>query len=179
MVIATLTLPQGAKICNSKVIIGIDRMQNRLELAKELGATDVFNTSDMSKDLTELPGLIKDISDGLGSTITVDTTGYLPLIKCGVEFTRNSGKVLQVGSAGPTDILEIPLSSFLLTGKQFMAAVEGDAITSEYIPLMIKWWREGKLPIEKLVKFFKAEDWEQALHEMQDGSTVKPVMYWS
>jgi Zn-dependent alcohol dehydrogenase len=44
--------------------------------------------------------------------------------------------------------------------------------------MLIKWYREGKLPLEKLEKFFKVEEFEQARKEMHDGSTIKPVLIW-
>ena len=42
---------------------------------------------------------MKELSDGIGPSVTIDTTGVPALIKAGVEFTRNKGKIVQVGSA--------------------------------------------------------------------------------
>jgi Zn-dependent alcohol dehydrogenase len=64
---------------------------------------------------------------------------------------------------------------------------------------MISWYREGKFPIDKVIKFFKVrtarsknqliqrsdyffamevDSLEHALHEMHSGATVKPVLVW-
>jgi Zn-dependent alcohol dehydrogenase len=43
---------------------------------------------------------------------------------------------------------------------------------------MVKWVREGSLPLQKIVKFYKAEDFEQAIRDMQSGETIKPVIVW-
>lgn len=146
-------------------------------MAKELGATHVINTAGMGS-LAELVEAVRAITDGLGSTVTMDTTGFLPLIQKAVEFTRPRGKILQVGTAPIDAKLDIPIFEFMVAGKQYIGAVEGDSITSESVPLMIRWWREGKFPLEKLVKRFKAEDFKEAIKEMHEGVTVKPVIVW-
>jgi hypothetical protein len=60
---------------------------------------------------------------------------------------------------------------------------------------MIQWYREGKLPIEKLVRqyqvinspieiagmsnpSFQVKDFELALSEMKSGFAIKPVLVW-
>ena len=56
--------------------------------------------------------------------------------------------------------------------------IQGDADPKKSIPMLIKWYREGKLPLEKLEKFFKVEDFETAKEEMHEGVTIKPVLLW-
>ena len=56
--------------------------------------------------------------------------------------------------------------------------MEGGVRPCDYVPEMIKWNREGKFPIEKLIKYFPAEDYEKAIEEMETGETVKPVLLW-
>jgi Zn-dependent alcohol dehydrogenase len=57
--------------------------------------------------------------------------------------------------------------------------MEGGVRPCNYVPEMIKWNREGKFPIEKLIKYFPAEEYEKAIEEMETGETVKPVLLWS
>ena len=65
--------------------------------------------------------------------------------------------------------------------------------SSKFIPTLIKHYREGHLPIDKLVKFYKVgsvldaiaclllihtqiDDYKTALHDMHTGETIKPVI---
>lgn len=171
-----LSAVMGAKIQGCHQIIGVDRMESRLKLAKELGCTDVIDGSKLG-DKT-LADAVKALCDP-GATVTVDTTGVPDLIKAGVEFTRNRGKIIQVGTAPMDFNLELNLFTFMLTGKQFLGAIEGQAYPPEYVPKMIQWYREGKFPIDKLMKLIPADDFQQGLKEMHDGSTVKPILCWS
>ncbi|KAK4546329.1 hypothetical protein LTR36_002006 [Oleoguttula mirabilis] len=172
-----LSAIMAAKIAGCQTIIGLDRIESRLKLATELGATHVIDGSKLGDK--SLGDAIREVTDGIGPSITIDTSGAPPLIKAGIEFTRNSGKFIQVGSAPFDYNLEINMSTFMVTGKQIIAAVEGQAYPPEFVPKMVQWYREGKFPIDKLTKFMPADDFEQALKEMHDGTTVKPILCWS
>jgi Zn-dependent alcohol dehydrogenase len=66
----------------------------------------------------------------------------------------------------------------MVSGKRFIGAVEGDVVPAEYLPKMIGWWREGRFPVDKLVKYFKADEFMGAIGEMHGGSTIKPIIVW-
>lgn len=171
-----LAAVMAAKNQKCKTIIGIDRVEARLELAKSLGATHVFNTSNMSMD--ELVKAVKEAADGLGATISIDTSAHPPLVAAQVEYTRYMAKIIQVGTGMPNAHLTLHMQTFMVSGKQYFGAVQGHSRTKEYIPKMIGWWKEGIFPVEKLVKFFPFEDYENALKVMGSGDVVKPILVW-
>ena len=131
-----LSAVMGAKIQNCRTIIGLDRVASRLELAKELGATHVIDGSKLGDK--SLVDAVRELSEGIGPSICVDTTGVPALTKGGIECLRNRGKYLQVGS-NPFDFnLDINMFSFMVSGKQIIGAVEGQAYPPEYVPKMIQ-----------------------------------------
>ncbi|KAH7007109.1 chaperonin 10-like protein [Ilyonectria destructans] len=140
-----------AKLRNCRTIIGVDRTPERIELAKTLGATHVINTSNKEIDIAKE---IRAITDGNGSTVTIDTTGNMDLIRAGMDFTGSRGQMIIVGVPPPDALLNVHLITFMQTGKILRGTIEGDATPSEYIPQMIEWYREGNFPIDKLVKFY-------------------------
>lgn len=168
----------GAALCGCMTIIGIDKVASRLEIAKELGCSRVIDTSKL-KDFSDVVEEVRKATDGYGSTITLDTTGVQKLIEAGVEFTSNYGQYIQVGTAPPDAKLEISIFKFMATGKRFIGAVEGQVIPQEFVPRMIGWYRDGRFPVDRLMKMFQAEEFEKAIDEMHDGTTIKPVITWS
>ncbi|EAW16936.1 NAD(P)-dependent alcohol dehydrogenase [Aspergillus fischeri NRRL 181] len=172
-----LSAVMGAKIAGCAQIIGVERHASRLELAKELGATHVVQV-DTTADSQSVSDAVLAATNNLGVNIVLDTTGVPALIAQGVRMASFKGKVLQVGTAPETGTLTIPIHEFMVAGKQYMGVVEGDVNPKEYVPKMVKWVREGSLPLQKIVKFYKAEDFEQAIRDMQSGETIKPVIVW-
>ncbi|KAM3520639.1 hypothetical protein NHJ13051_002760 [Beauveria bassiana] len=166
----------AAKNRGCKAIIGIDRVESRLALAQSLGATHVINTTGL--DMKDVVDKVKEASEGLGSTISIDTTALPALVSAQVEATRYMGKVIQVGTGLPNSNLSLHMQSFMVSGKQYFGAVQGHANTSEYIPEMIKWWRNGQFPLERLITFFDLADYAQALKAMGSGKAIKPVIVW-
>lgn len=174
-----LSAVMAAKISGCRIIIGVDRIESRLALAEEMGCTHVINGSKLPENTT-LTDAIKKIADGTGANIVIDTTGAPPLIEAGLDVTRNRGKYIQVGSPPPDYTLsKVNVFEFMCSGKQFIGAIEGQAFPPEYVPKMIKWRSEGRFPIDKMAKFFPADDFKQALHEMHTGETIKPILTWS
>jgi Zn-dependent alcohol dehydrogenase len=94
-----------------QTIIGIDRVESRLELAKSLGATHTINTSNLTKSLTDT---VLEITSKSGSTITVDATGVVPLIQQGIEFTANQGKMILLGVAPMHAGLQVAIVPFMV-----------------------------------------------------------------
>lgn len=48
----------------------------------------------------------------------------------------------------------------------------------QYIPNMIRWYKAGRFPADKLVKFYSAEDFAMAVKDMEEGVAIKPVLIW-
>ena len=120
--------PQAAKIRGCRQIIAVDRVESRLKLAEELGATHSINTSPPDFNLV---AEIKRITDGNGSNVTIDATGVVPLIKDGLEFTSNAGKMILMGAPPLDGMLDVHLIGFMGTGKTLVGSMEGDAIPAE------------------------------------------------
>ncbi|CAI6099782.1 hypothetical protein V2G26_004493 [Clonostachys chloroleuca] len=162
------------KKCN--VIIGIDRVEARLELAKSLGATHVINTTGLSME--QVTEKIKEAAEGLGSTISIDTSAYPPLLAAQIDGTRYMGKIIQVGTGMPDANISLHMQSFMVSGKQYFGAVQGHSRTEKYIPEMIQWWKDGIFPVEKLIKLFDYKDFSGAVSSMGSGDVVKPIITW-
>lgn len=110
--------------------------------------------------------------------ISLDTTGQQKLAKQSWEFVRFHGKILQVGLANPEDKWDISMVDHMNSGKQIIGCVQGDAIPQKFAVELIEWYRQGKLPIEKIVTRYPVEQFKQALQDMREGTAIKPVLVW-
>lgn len=92
-----------------KSIIAIDRVDEKLRIAKELGATVLINNE---KCPDGFPQATRDATNGAGSSITIDTTGVLPVIQEALNMTSILGKMVLLGMSGAS--LEVDITKFKL-----------------------------------------------------------------
>lgn len=173
-----LSAVMAAKISGCKQIIGVDLHQSRLDLAKELGATHVVKAEKGTDTFKAVVQAVGEATGGLGSTITVDTTGVPEVIAGGLEMTGFKGKHLQIGVGSDDAVASIPINLFMITGKQFIGVLEGDVKPQEFVPRLVQWVKDGSLPLHKIVEFYQATDFEKAIQDMNSGNVTKPVLLW-
>lgn len=163
-----LSAVMAAKIMGLKHIIVVDLHQSRLDLAKELGATHTLNGKEV-----DVVKEIKEITNG-GSHYAVETTGATPVIKQSIAALRVSGKVAIVGMGG--DVTLNFTNDILMEGKAIVGTVQGDSVPQQHIPKLVNYYKEGKFPFDKLVKFYDFEDINQAFEDSKTGITIKPIV---
>lgn len=91
-------------------IIAIDRIQSRLDLSKHFGATHTINPLLLGE---ELASVIQSLTGGLGTSVSVDATGNVGVIKQAIGITKNLGKICMLGVTPPGTILDIDSTPFL------------------------------------------------------------------
>lgn len=165
----------AAKMAGCKEIIAVDRVASRLQVAKELGATKLLDTSKEGSDLAEDA---RKLVDGQRISYVIETTGVLPVIMASINALGKRGKLIQIGVPRPDAELTIPLSDMFAENKSFECHYLGDTTGQVMIPKMLQWYREGNFPIDKIVKYFPIKDASQALHGMESGTVIKPILVW-
>lgn len=158
----------AAKIAGCPQIFALDVHDSRLELARELGATHAFNGKqvDVVKE-------IKAASNG-GTHYAVETTGVPPVVRQCLHALRPLG---QAAIVGVTPEMSIDVHNDLMAeGKSMIGVIEGDSVPRVFIPQLIAFYKAGKFPFDKLIKFYEFEDINQAFEDSKSGVTVKPVL---
>jgi aryl-alcohol dehydrogenase len=164
-----LSAVMAANIVGAKHIIAVDVHDNRLDLAKELGATHIIN----GKKAEDVAAEIKEVSKG-GVHYALDTTGVSPVILQALHSLRAKGELAVVGVAGE---FEFNLNDDLMTeSKVIKGVIEGDAVPKVFIPQMIDYYKQGRFPFDKLVKMYDFEEINQAFHDSEEGTTIKPIL---
>ncbi|KAJ5657549.1 uncharacterized protein N7484_001198 [Penicillium longicatenatum] len=164
-----------AAIVGCKTIIAVDRVKSRIDLAKKLGATHSIDTSE--EGFTTLDEAVRKLIS-TGVSIAIDATGVPAIIEQSVQATRARGKMVIVGAPPTNWDLKIRGGQHLNSGRSIMGCVEGDCDPQTAIPQLVKWYREGKFPLESFVRYFDATGYETAVHGLETGEVIKPVLVW-
>lgn len=152
-------------------IIAVDAMQDRIELAKELGATNVV-TGD---DLKDIPGAIRAIT-GEGTDYAVDTTAVPDLVNAALYGLKPMGTLCVMGSSGPKVFPIVMQDAIMGPGKTLVGCVEGDCEPEKFIPMLVQLFKDGKFEIDKLITEYKFEEINQAFADMGAKKVYKPVI---
>lgn len=165
-----LSAVMAAALTPATTIVAVDRLAERLELAKELGATHTVNAAD--EDLGEA---LAAITGGQGADGIVETTGNVGVLRRGVDALAARGTVVVVGA--PPFGTEVSLDvNGLLGGKRVVGLTLGDAETQSFIPALVRLVKEGRLPLHRLISTYPFADIDQAVRDMGAGKAIKPVL---
>lgn len=160
----------AAKLRKPDVLVAVDVVAERLDLALSLGAT--HTVSGKEKNVAER---IREITGGLGLTAALDTTGVPAVARSAIDALGARGHL--VTCAAPPPGTEIPVDfQGILTGKTVSGVTMGDATPQVLIPQLAKLVKSGQLPLHRLTKHYRLDQLDQAAHDMHAGITVKPVI---
>ncbi|MGN1001665.1 MAG: NAD(P)-dependent alcohol dehydrogenase [Oscillospiraceae bacterium] len=165
-----LSAVMAARIAGCTTIIACDIVDSRLDLALEMGATHVIN----SRKVASVPEEAKALTGGLGCHYAVDCTGIGECVRASLNCTRPLGVCAVVGA---TQELTINVENELMgTAKTLGGVVEGCCIPQLFIPKLISYYKRGQFPFDKMVKFYKFSEINQAFADTKSGQVIKAVL---
>lgn len=163
-----LSAIMAAKIAGCRHIFAVDIHDNRLQLAKELGATHVVNskTADPVAEMRKVAGG--------GIHYAVETTGVPIVVRQALHALRPLGTCAIVGVTG--DVTLDVHNDLMAEGKTMVGVIEGDSIPRVFIPQLVAYYKEGRFPFDRLVKFYEFDEIDKAFADSKSGVTVKPIL---
>jgi aryl-alcohol dehydrogenase len=163
----------AAAIAGCSTIIGIDLLPARLELARELGATDVIDARS-SDPVAEIMRL-----SAHGVDYALETTGLPGVLRSAVDCLAPLGTVGVIGAPKLGTEVALDVNTILTGGRTVRGVVEGDSVPQLFLPALIRFWEQGRFPVERLITYYDFDAIEQAARDAQDGRTIKPVLRMS
>ena len=160
----------AAKIAGCDPIIAVDVHENRLALARDLGATHTINHSGR----TDIVAEIRKLTGG-GVRFTIETSAIAAVFREAIESLMYAGTCILLGSArsGTEASFDMP---FLQQGRKVQGVIQGDSVPKEFIPKLADYVVAGKMPVERLITFYDLADINRAADDAVKGTTIKPVL---
>ena len=159
-----LNIVQGAALAGGNPIIALDRFDNRLELARSLGATHTINVTkaDAAEEIRRIVG-----HDGVD--VAVDNTGNVEVIALASRVTNARGRTVLVG-VPPKDSTAAISTLPLHFEKQLTGSHGGECRPEIDIPHYVRMVREGRLALGSLVgQRYPLADINTAIADMTSG----------
>ena len=166
-----LSSVMGARMVGASKIIAVDTMKERLDLARQLGATHVVDAS--GRDSLEA---VRQIEKN-GVDYAVEAVGKPETIKQAIASTRRFGTAILVGA--PPDETKIELGFYSdLFDKKIQGCTEGYANSDTFIPYLLELYRQGRFPFDMLLasKAYTLTEINDSLHDLENGRVLKPII---
>ena len=161
-----LNIVQAAALVGGYPVIAVDLFENRLALAKEMGATHLINakTQDAKAEIEKITGI-------QGVDTFIDNTGQPTIIEMGYAITKPQGRVTLVGvprKGNSINIYSLPLHF----GKGLAGSHGGEAIPNLDIPRYQNLFRANRIKLrELLTERLPLNDINTAIENMRSGKT--------
>jgi aryl-alcohol dehydrogenase len=159
----------AALVRGCTTIIAVDINADRLELAKEMGATHTVNA--VEEDPVEV---IRDLTGG-GAEFSLECVGNPNVLRQAVDVLPRCGVCGLLGAVPPGTEVKLDMD-LIMNGRTVRGIIEGDAIPDLFIPKLIELYAQGRFPFDRLIKFYPFEDINKAVEDMEKGLVVKPVL---
>lgn len=157
--------------CSPIIVVDID--DSALSKARQLGATHIVNSSS-----SDPVGLIRDLTGGRGVQYTVDCIALPVVARAAIESLQAPGTCASVGFQGPSNNITVN-QGHLLFGRTVIGVIEGDAVAAMFIPRLLKMYREGRFPFDRIIDTFAFADINEAIAAVRRGATTKAVLTYS
>jgi len=159
----------AACLCGCHPIIAVDIKASRLQLAESIGATHTIDPDGL--DPVEA---IRAISRN-GADFSVETTGLPEVTSQAVECLNQTG-VCAVAGIAPT-AAEVALNlNRLRLGRTVRGTLFGDSDPTIFVPCLVEFYRQGRLPIDRIITEYRLDDINQAADDILSGAAVKAVL---
>lgn len=160
----------AAKLAGCDPIIAVDLFENRLVLARELGATHTFDARS-----AEVAAEVRRIAGGAGVHYSLEAAGVPTALRAAIDALAPRGTCCLVGSAREGVEASIEMRT-LQQGRVMRGCVQGESVVKEFLPQLVELYRAGRLPVDRLVHHYDFASINEAVADMLAGHTVKAVL---
>jgi alcohol dehydrogenase len=161
----------GARAAGAKNVIGADINPNKREMAMQMGADLVIDTS--------LPNALEHLRDSTngGVDISLEFAGVIAALDFAFQATRRGG--VTVTAALPHPDARLSLSPVELVGaeKSLKGSYLGSCVPSRDIPNYLAMYKAGRLPVDQLISHkLTLENINEGFERLANGDAIRQII---
>jgi len=161
----------GAVLAGAGKIVAIDLSDEKLGLARQLGATDTVNAKD-----ADHVQQVRDLTNG-GVDYAFDLAGTIKAMETAYLVTRWGGTTVSAGLSPISADFAFKQSSLVSEEKTIKGSYMGSCVPVRDIPRFISLYQQGKLPVDRMMsKRIGFAELNEGFDRLQDVATVRQVL---
>jgi alcohol dehydrogenase len=161
----------AARLSGCRQIVAIDMLDDKLALAKQLGATHTVNASD-----PKCVEHVKDLSQG-GVDFAFEMASSVKALELAYKITRRGGTTVTASLPHPTHTMPLPGTNLVAEERTVKGSYVGSCVPARDIPRFISLYQQGLLPVDRLMsERIRFQDINGAFDKLADGATVRQIL---
>jgi alcohol dehydrogenase len=161
----------GAALAGAARIIAIDLSDEKLGLARQLGATDTVNAKD-----ADHVKQVHDLTNG-GVDYAFDFAGSIKAMETAYLVTRWGGTTVSAGLAPIKSDFAFKQSMLVTEEKTIKGSYMGSCVPVRDIPRFIDLYQRGKLPVDRMVsQRVGLDELNEGFDRLQAVTTVRQLL---
>ncbi|HEY7459078.1 MAG TPA: zinc-dependent alcohol dehydrogenase family protein [Xanthobacteraceae bacterium] len=161
----------GALAAGASRVVAVDLLDRKLALARQLGASDAYSATK--------PNFVEEIraATGGGLEYVVETAGAADAMATAYKITRRGGTTVTIGLPPPDATLAVPLVNMVAEERTVKGSYIGSCVPVRDLPRYISLYRQGRLPIDRLMTDrIKLDDINAGFERLRCGEAVRQVI---
>jgi alcohol dehydrogenase len=161
----------GALAVGARRIVAVDLSDDKLGLARQLGATDTFNPGHA--------GAIDEIKSATGGGVefAFEMAGSVLAMDFAYKITRRGGTTVTAGLPPPDHTFALPQVNLVAEERTVKGSYIGTCVPSRDLPRYIELYRRGRLPVDRLMSGrLGLEEINLGFDRLHEGKAVRQVV---
>ena len=166
-----LAAVMGAAAAGAETIVAVDRLDDKLAFARELGATHTFNADD-----NDLVAKVKEATRG-GVEAAFEFAGSARALEASYMMTRRGGTTVTAGLPNPKAMLSLPAVTLTAEERTLRGSYLGSGVPARDILRFLGLHRRGKMPVEKLLtRRITLDEINDGFDRLADGAAIRQIV---
>jgi alcohol dehydrogenase len=135
----------AAHMLDAKVLVAIDLSEEKLTVARILGASHTLNAGD-----ADCAKKVRELTGG-GVQFAFEAAGSVKALELAYRITRRGGTTVSMGLSAADQRVSLSHLSLVSEERTVKGSFMGSSVPSRDIPRYIGWYQAGKLPVKRLL----------------------------
>lgn len=161
----------GAVAVGARRVVAVDLSDDKLGLARQLGATDTFNAGGANA--------VEEIraATGGGVEFAFEMAGSVRAMDLAYKITRRGGTTVTAGLPPPTHTFALPQVNLVAEERTVKGSYIGTCVPNRDVPRYIELYRRGKLPVDRLMSSrLELDEINIGFDRLHEGKAVRQVI---
>ena len=160
----------GAAAAGAGQIVAIDPFENKLAVARQMGATDAVKADEATVEA------VRDLTGG-GVDYAFELAGSVRALETAYDITRRGGTTVTAGLPHPDSRMALNALKLVAEERSLKGSYIGSCVPQRDLPRMFALHRRGLLPVEKMLSHrLPLADINLAMDRLEDGSAIRQVV---